>query len=443
MASQNRGRSAAGMAYMDAKQQVMIRKQAGPAEDLVKGMTDANWAEVARSPRALFHARATTKGSEKDNVNNHPVSAYGWVAVHNGHISNDDELFSYYKEDRYAMVDTAAIPLVLKQGKNYEDSLRFLSILAGQASMAVWSLEFPDKIAIARLGSNDVYLFFDPSRDITYWCSTPIGGRAIPGFVLGNMAFFTVAKLHENKVLILEPTEERARLLKIERKPFLVPKRYVWTPTPGHTPSSGNNISAAGPIVTLPVLSGRMGLCGSLSGQTHGSKPRIFEWSQPNEAGKAKPNVDVSGIPSDWFEWGQIQDYFRAEYIKHGNIASVFTMLTGYGRWIFNCPSVERFGIFDSSFLPARRIKKFWRRNFDTEIPNTKLPTLLGILDNKLTLEEFLFTEIVPTKPPGRVHHMGYMCPWCGIVMRTHNWGNLMHRCPTCGIVSQPHRKET
>lgn len=445
LASQNRGRSAAGMAYMDAKQQVMIRKQEGPAENLVKGMTDANWAEVARSPRALFHARATTKGSEKDNVNNHPVSAYGWVVVHNGHISNDDELFAYYKEKRYAAVDTAAIPLVLKQGTNYEDSIRHLSILAGQVSVAAWSLNFPDKIAIARLGSNDVYLFFDPSRDIIYWCSTPIGGRAIPGFSLGNMAFFTVAKLHENKVLILEPTEERARLFKIERKPFLVPKQYVLMPTPVHTPSSGKTASEAATTVMLtgrPILTGRMGLCGSLSGQTHGSNPRSFEWSQPNEACKTKPGVDVSGIPSEWFEWEQVQGYFRSEYVKHGNIASVFTMPTGYGRWIFNCPNVERFGIFDSSFLPARRIKKFWRRNFDSDIPSTKLPVQLGVLDNKLTLEEFLFTEIVPTKPPGRVHHMGYMCPWCGIVMQTHKWGNLTHRCPACGIVSQPYKSD-
>lgn len=442
LASQNRGRSAAGMAYMNAKNEIMIRKQGGPAENLVKGMTDAQWAEVARSPRALFHARATTKGSEKDNVNNHPVSAYGWVVVHNGHISNDDDLFGYYKEKRYAAVDTAAIPLVLKQGTDYEDSIRHLSILAGQASVAVWSLATPDKIALARLGNNDVYLFFDPSRDIAYWCSTPIGGRAIPGFVLGNMAFFTMAKLHEDRVLILEPTKERARLLKIERKPFLVQKWAQYVPTKDHTPNSGKATSVVGPVVTPPTLMGRMGLCGSLRGQTHGNTPRLFEWGQPNDACKSKPAVDISGIPSEWFEWGQIQDYFRTEFVKHGDIVSVFTMLTGYGRWIFTCPRTEQFGIFDSAFLPARRIKKYWRRNFDTEIPNTKLPTALGALDNKLTLEEFSFGEIVPTTPPGRIMHMGYMCPWCGIVMKTHNWGNLGHRCPTCGTVSQPHRTE-
>ncbi len=51
LAAQLRGKSAAGMAYMNAKQQVMIRKQAGPAEDLVNGMTKDMWAELDKPMR--------------------------------------------------------------------------------------------------------------------------------------------------------------------------------------------------------------------------------------------------------------------------------------------------------------------------------------------------------------------------------------------------------
>ena len=41
LASQTRGKSAADMAYLNASNQIMIRKQQGAAEDLVNGMTDA------------------------------------------------------------------------------------------------------------------------------------------------------------------------------------------------------------------------------------------------------------------------------------------------------------------------------------------------------------------------------------------------------------------
>ena len=439
LASQTRGKSAAGMAYMNNKNQIMIRKQEGPAEDLVTGMTDVDWAEVSRSPRALFHARATTKGSEKDNENNHPVSNYGWVVVHNGHITNDDELFAYYKEERYAAVDTAAIPLVLKQGKDYEDSLRHLSILAGQASMAVWSLSHPDKIAISRLGSNDVYLFFDPTTEIMYWCSTPLAGRSIPGFALGNMAFFTVAKLHENKLMILEPTKERARLLKFERRPFAPGRQYQHQATwAGHMPNSGKNILEARPAKTTTGLTG----CNTKSGITKDAKSKMFEWGQANETWKDKPFVDISSISSEWFSWSLIVDYFRTEFTRHGATASVFTLLTAYGRWVFNCQNTAQFGVFDSMFFPARRVKKYWRRNFSEEIPRTKLPTILGILDEKMTLEEFVFIEVIKTSPPGNIRHMGHMCPWCGITMATHSWSQLEFRCPACGVKSRPYVRE-
>lgn len=430
IASQNRGKSAAGMAYMNAYSQIMIRKQAGPAEDLVHGMTDENWDEVARSPRALFHARATTKGTEKENVNNHPVSAYGWVVVHNGHVNNDDDLFSHYSAERYAEVDTAAIPLVLTQGTTYEDSLRHLSILSGQVSTAIWSLDYPDKIAIARLGSNDVYLFLDPVNNIMYWCSTPIGGKSIPGFVVGNLAFFTVSKLHENRVLILEPTSEKLRLLKIERQPFLVRKQQNYSYTPGN--------NGAGPVVTLPTGTGLA--CSRVVGET--KSHTNFTWLQPNKECSSKPGIDSSGIQSSWFTWDQVQAYFKTDYVSCGDKEATFTLPTAYGRWIFKCPSTKLWGVFDSQFLPARRIKKFWRRNYDKEIPQTKLPTTLGALDTKLTLEEFALVEQTTTTPPGKIHHMGYMCPWCGITMPTHSWYNLGSRCPACGIVSYPYKKE-
>jgi hypothetical protein len=44
----------------------------------------------------LGHCRYKTKGTELNNVNNHPIVRSDVVGVHNGCISNDDELFGDY-----------------------------------------------------------------------------------------------------------------------------------------------------------------------------------------------------------------------------------------------------------------------------------------------------------------------------------------------------------
>ena len=431
LACQTRGSSAAGMAYMTAKSEIMIRKQKGPAKDLVEGMSTEAWDEVAASPRALFHARATTKGTENDNENNHPVSHAGWVVVHNGHITNDDELFEYYKADRYAAVDTAAIPLVLKQGKDYEDSLRQLSILAGNASIAVWSLAEPDKIAIARLGTNDVYFFLDPSHEILYWCSTPLAGRSIPGYRVKNLGFFTVSKLHEDKLAVLSPKMDDMRLLKIERRPFS-PVRYRVLAV------YASGIGASGATPTPPtVLGDRIGFVSKHENKTRGKDSRAFTWGQPNAALKGKPDIDTSQVQSNWFDWTVIRQKI-ADYAAQGGKHIVFTQPTAYGRWMFDCVDSSATAKLTAVFLPAKRIKKYWRRHFAEELPDLRLPTELAKLDRIMTLEEFSFIEQTNDAPPGRIYIMGYMCPWCGVTGKTHEWSRLEFRCPACGIISRP-----
>ncbi len=63
----------------------------------------------------LGHTRAETKGAHTNRHNNHPVVSNKIIGVHNGHISNDDELFDDYERAfpasfrRKAWVDTEII----------------------------------------------------------------------------------------------------------------------------------------------------------------------------------------------------------------------------------------------------------------------------------------------------------------------------------------------
>jgi asparagine synthetase B (glutamine-hydrolysing) len=57
----------------------------------------------------LIHTRAGTKGSEKNNLNNHPIETHRYIGIHNGVIYNDDDLFEQLKLFRAAEVDSEII----------------------------------------------------------------------------------------------------------------------------------------------------------------------------------------------------------------------------------------------------------------------------------------------------------------------------------------------
>jgi len=64
----------------------------------------------------LGHVRSQTKGTFTNNRNNHPIVAGNVVGVHNGIISNDDELFKKYNLPRTGKVDSEIIFRLIDRG---------------------------------------------------------------------------------------------------------------------------------------------------------------------------------------------------------------------------------------------------------------------------------------------------------------------------------------
>lgn len=122
-AGMSRGVDATGLAWAsDESGQNIIRvhKAPLPAEQFVTERLPGVW--PATMPDIVIgHTRASTKGSEDNNLNNHPVfdARAGIAAVHNGCIRNDDELFNEYRIERDAQVDSEIIPKLI--GYEYWD----------------------------------------------------------------------------------------------------------------------------------------------------------------------------------------------------------------------------------------------------------------------------------------------------------------------------------
>lgn len=113
-AIESRGRDASGMAWWNTAQpgKIRVRKTNVSASRYIKsGRVKAEMGEGVNT--AILHTRWATQGSPSVNGNNHPIMRPPVVLVHNGHVSNDDDLFTRLGVERQAEVDSEAIAALL------------------------------------------------------------------------------------------------------------------------------------------------------------------------------------------------------------------------------------------------------------------------------------------------------------------------------------------
>lgn len=116
-AGMSRGVDATGLAWVsnESGQDVInVHKAPLPAAEFVSERLPSVW--PTKTPEIVIgHTRASTKGSEDNNLNNHPVfdARAGIAAVHNGCIRNDNELFKEHQIERDAQVDSEIIPKMI------------------------------------------------------------------------------------------------------------------------------------------------------------------------------------------------------------------------------------------------------------------------------------------------------------------------------------------
>jgi amidophosphoribosyltransferase len=109
--NEERGRDASGLAVIQADGRHRVFKQPVKASNLIemKGYQDAISTVDNQTVCILGHTRMPTKGSRLRNTNNHPIQAGHVIGVHNGVISNDDDLFNFINLPRAGEVDSEII----------------------------------------------------------------------------------------------------------------------------------------------------------------------------------------------------------------------------------------------------------------------------------------------------------------------------------------------
>jgi len=171
-----RGADAVGYAYRsnDAPYATVV-KQRTPASQLLERVSvpaDAN--------QLLVHVRDYTKGHPSIAANNHPVRHGPVVGIHNGIITNDDELLAPHscaRAEPRMTVDSEAIFAVAAHSRN---DARALEHLRGAMATGWMDEREPDVVFVARGSGRPLWI--GEARNAVFFASTRLALEVVAEF---------------------------------------------------------------------------------------------------------------------------------------------------------------------------------------------------------------------------------------------------------------------
>ncbi len=157
--SEERGPHATGAAWVNAEGEYDLFKGPVPASRFVKRSEYARLLAGidSRTTVLMGHTRWRTRGDERDNVNNHPLSVdHGrTLAAHNGTVLNADHLFRRLRYRRDAEVDSEILCRIVngatRTGRLDVSYLRKrLALCCGQMSAVFASRRIPESVLVLK-----------------------------------------------------------------------------------------------------------------------------------------------------------------------------------------------------------------------------------------------------------------------------------------------------
>jgi len=201
-----RGRTASGLAYVSGKEIQVIKKNTAACDFiqlpdykksnltyLKMSNSEDSINSEHRPVSVLGHCRLKTKGTELNNVNNHPIIRDNIVGVHNGMISNDDYLFDHYSDKfkRNGKVDSEIIFALIEHYSGNNGTIVEAIQKANQEIYGGFACamvhRFQPYIVWLFRNSNPCSIFHYKDSGLVIWSSMPQFIRsATKGYTLGE-----------------------------------------------------------------------------------------------------------------------------------------------------------------------------------------------------------------------------------------------------------------
>jgi len=187
--SESRGKESAGFSvYNTAVNSISVIKSAEPVSDLIKkgkfdkffneanGIDEKSLSSIVKNPLAIIgHSRLVTNGTQLLATNNQPVIKDGIVGIHNGIITNVDELWSKFDDiKREYEVDTEVLLALARKymndGLSVADAfIKVFNVIEGAASIAFMADDKNFLSLITNCGS--LYKVTNSRNDIVVFAS--------------------------------------------------------------------------------------------------------------------------------------------------------------------------------------------------------------------------------------------------------------------------------
>ena len=162
-----RGRDAAGYAYRTPDGPIVVRKDSKRPAEFIEHV------EIDRAAtEAILHIRDYTKGVPGINDNNHPVRWGRVVGVHNGHLTNDDELFERFEQPRSTPQITVDSEAIMMLSDVLGDLGTALEQVQGAAAVALLHDERAGILHLARRSRRPLVLGRARRGDALFFAST-------------------------------------------------------------------------------------------------------------------------------------------------------------------------------------------------------------------------------------------------------------------------------
>ncbi len=181
--SETRGKESSGIAVRSAGDRTIhVTKDDVPASELIASQAYRTFLDNALKPvlahgqqelAVIAHSRLVTNGTQEHNFNNQPCIKDGMVVVHNGIVTNVDELWARYtgRIERHYEVDTevlaALFRLFLKEGLGPVEAIRrVFAEMEGAASVAILINDAQQVLLATNTGS--MYVIDDPVGSLVF-----------------------------------------------------------------------------------------------------------------------------------------------------------------------------------------------------------------------------------------------------------------------------------